>query len=76
MSFVTCPSCGKTAFIKDSGECPNCGVMLEAGTEAGPAPSTGHGEHGTQRISCLVAGIAAAVLIMGIAVFVVMAARG
>lgn len=79
MSFATCPSCGKTSFVKETGECPYCGVILEAGPDSGPVPSGDHGVAGSprnQRLSCLIAGIAATIAIIGAALFVVIAARG
>lgn len=78
MSFVKCPSCEKTVFLKDSGQCPHCGVILEA--EAAAQPQASGDNSATEfpqrsKMSCLVAGIAAAVMIIGMAVFIMMIAR-
>lgn len=79
MSFVKCPSCEKTVFLKDSRECPHCGVLLE--TEAAPQPQATGDNSDTEspqkpKASCAVAGIAAAMAIIGAVIFVIMAARG
>jgi len=78
LSFVKCPSCEKTVYLKASQQCPHCGVMLEA--EAAPQPhASGDNEKAEyppkSKMSCLVAGIAAAVTLIGAMVFVIMVAR-
>ena len=79
MSFVKCPSCEKTVFLKDSGQCPHCGVTLE--TEAAPQPQATGDNSDTEfprksKASCAVVGMAAAVAIIGAVIFVIMVARG
>ncbi len=79
MSFEKCPSCEKTVFVKDSGQCPHCGVILEA--EAAAQPQASGDNRDTEfpqrsKMSCLVAGMAAAIAIVGAAVFIMLAARG
>ncbi|MFO7627705.1 MAG: hypothetical protein R6V62_10625 [Candidatus Fermentibacteraceae bacterium] len=79
MSFVKCPSCEKTVFLKDSGQCPYCGATLEA--ESAPQPQASGDNRDTEfpqrsKLSCLVAGIAAAVALIGAVAFVIAAARG
>lgn len=78
MSFAQCPSCGKTVFLKDSQECPNCGVIVETGAAAQPQTSDDNSAAEFPRksgMSCAVAGMAAAVAIIGAVIFVIMAAR-
>ena len=79
MSFVKCPSCEKTVFVNDSGQCPHCGVILEA--EAAAQPQASGDNSATEfpqrsKMSCMVAGIAAAVALIGAVVFVIAVARG
>ncbi len=79
MSFVKCPSCEKTVFLKESKQCPYCGVILEA--EGAPQPQASGDNEKTEfpqrsKMSCGVAAIAAALAIIGAAVFVIAAARG
>jgi len=66
-------------FLKDSGQCPHCGVILEA--EAAAQPQASGDNRDTEfpqrsKMSCLVAGMAAAIAIVGAAVFIMLAARG
>jgi len=66
-------------FLKDSGQCPHCGVILEA--EAAAQPQASGDNRDTEfpqrsKMSRLVAGMAAAIAIVGAAVFIMLAARG
>lgn len=79
MSFVKCPSCEKTVFLKDSRQCPYCGVILEA--EAAVLPQASGDNNDTEfpqrsKMSCVVAGIAAAVVLIGAVFFILTVARG
>ncbi len=77
MSFAKCPSCEKIVFVSASKECPNCGVMLQA--EELPIPqASGDNEKmeypQRSRLSCIVAGIAAAIILMaGMVMIIAMA---
>jgi hypothetical protein len=77
MGFMRCPSCGKMAFFKaSSGECTNCGSLLEA-----EDVSQSYGDNGAEeqlqkkRASSLVVGIAVAVLVMAAVCMAVLTAN-
>jgi len=79
VSFVKCVSCEKTVYLKDSRECPYCGVILEI--EASPQPQASGDNEKTEfpqrsKMSCGVAAMAAALALIGVALFVISAGRG